>query len=314
MYGIQSIDLILTYECNLNCFYCFLNPIRKKAGKEKYLSIEVIDRRLSLIKKEGNEIRNISLYGGEIMLLNDSKYIEDVISVCRDYFPSVSIGVISNLLYVNDKVLNVVLDNNCNLSTSYDSLRFLGNDVLRKKWLSNMKLLSKFVSTIIVLSSKSILEDIEFLKDKIDNSIKLFIIPLFIPEEMEREEKMYIFKFILSPEFYVRSVKYIREKYDNIKLQNWDGGYVFNNIHILPDGHMYSIGPGQRYPYERLYKFSSEETFVFTFSKERIEYISRQISYCLPCSFYPHRCYAEFFYPNDCLGEKLFSNRDDVIY
>lgn len=314
MYGIQSIDLILTYECNLNCFYCFLNPMRKTAVKGRYLSIEVIDRRLSLIKKEGNKVRNISLYGGEIMLIGDSKYIEDVISICRYHFPSVSIGVISNLLHIDDKILNVVLNNNCELSTSYDSLRFLGNDVLRKKWLSNIKSLSEFISTIIVLSSKSLLRDIEFLRNKIDNSIKLFIIPLFIPEEMELKEKTYISKFILSPESYVRSVKYIRENYDNIKLQNWDDGYVFNNIHILPDGDIYLVGPGQRYPYERMYKFSSGETSVITFSKPRIEYISRQMNYCLPCSFYPHRCYAEFFYPNDCLGEKLLSEGDDVLY
>lgn len=307
MYAIQSIDLILTYECNLNCFYCFLNPIRKKVGKGVYLSVDAIDKKLSLIKKEGNEVRNISLYGGEIMLIDDSKYIEDVISVCKNYFPGVSIGVISNLLYINDSVLNVILDNNCKLSTSYDSLRFLGSDVLRKKWFSNVKSISEFVSTIIVLSSKNLLKDIEFLNDKIGNFIELFVIPLFIPEEMGLEEKMYMSKFILSPESYVRSMKYIRENYDNIRLQNWDGGFIFNNIHILPDGDVYLVGPGQMYPYERMYKLSSEGTSTLTFSKERIEYISKQISYCLPCSFYPHGCYAEFFYPDVCLGEKLLS-------
>ncbi|MBU4069526.1 MAG: radical SAM protein [Nanoarchaeota archaeon] len=72
----KSVKIYLTYQCNLNCDYCFVKPSTKKMSKE--MLKKILDW---FINQEGDEKR-ICFYGGEPLLCMD--LLSDVRSMANE--------------------------------------------------------------------------------------------------------------------------------------------------------------------------------------------------------------------------------------
>ncbi|MEM3986836.1 MAG: radical SAM protein [Candidatus Methanomethylicia archaeon] len=307
MFGITQLDLVLTYKCNMNCGFCLNNYRRKLIGDDKLLDLKFCEEVFDLLKKEGNQIQSITIYGGELMLL-DPVYLREVFDLCLRYFPGSSLGVISNLVYVDEKILSIMAENNVTLSTSYDTMRFQGKSELLKRWVKNMHDFKDMVHSVLILSSRYIFEDVRFVKFLYkDRDIPVLLLLFFIPEGLDFKTCESIRQLILSPSEYVEAVRFIRNNFCGIRTHTFDGGYMFNNVHILPDDTVGIAGPDYEkgYPYEKMYKIYPNEEKTITFSLARLNYIRKQLSICLPCPYYPERCYAEYFFEQVCFGEKI---------
>lgn len=308
MFGITQIDLVVTYKCNMNCFFCLNGPKRRFVG-DKILDLRFCEEVFSLLRKENSQIQNITIYGGELMLL-DPSYLKEVFDLCLCYFPGSLIGVISNLVYVNERILSIIIERNATLSTSYDTVRFQKKPELLEKWIKNMYCYKDVIHSVLVLSSRYILEDVKFVKSLYkDRDIPVLLLLFFIPEGLDFSMCKEIQQLILPPLEYVKMVKFIQNNFCGIRTHTFNGGYMFNNIHILPDNAVTIAGPDYErgYPYEKMYKIYPNGEEAITFSTARLNYIKKQLSICLPCSYYPERCYAEYFFEQVCFGEKLLT-------
>lgn len=309
MFGITQLDLVLTYKCNMNCDFCLNNYRRKLIGDDKLLDLKFCEKVFDLLKRENNRIQNVTIYGGELMLL-DPVYLREVFDLCLHYFPEVSLGVISNLVYVDEKILSIIVDYNVTLSTSYDTMRFWGKSELLKRWIKNMYDYKDLIHSVLILSSRYVFEDVRFVKSLYeDKDISVLLLLFFIPEGLKPDICEKIRQVILSPIEYVKTVKFIQSSFSGIRTHTFDRGYMFNNIHVFPDDIVGIAGPDYErgYPYEKMYIIYPNMEETITFSPTRLGYIKKQLSICLPCSYYPERCYAEYFFEQVCFGEKVLS-------
>ena len=98
-YSMQgSLMLLLSYDCNLNCYYCYQKPIRNKKSN-KLMTKEFIDNLYdNYIPKLYPNISkadiDISLYGGEPLLRRNREVIERILKYAAEY--SNHVGAISN--------------------------------------------------------------------------------------------------------------------------------------------------------------------------------------------------------------------------
>lgn len=307
MFLVKTLDIIPSYECNLNCMFCLNRPERTSKTHD-VLNIDICERTLSLLKKESGELSSITIYGGEVMLL-DSQYLRELIMLCRSYYPRAVMGIISNLVEVSGKVIDLVKGYGLYLSTSYDSLRFINKGWAFSSWLKNMEKLRDTVRDVLVIASRYVEEDVNFLLTKFGNNVRIHVYQLFIPENASIEQESFIKKHMLSARDYVRKLSMLTDIFKGVIItHNNDAGYMFNHLHLFPDGRVGLAGPSSRgYPYERVYIFYPSDSGSIVYSHERISYIKSQLSICLPCEYYPRGCYAEFFFPGVCLGKRDLS-------
>lgn len=76
-----SLSIIPTYWCKTNCKYCYLGSLRQN---KTVLSLQCLNEKLSQLKEGGYLIDSVSVYGGEISLL-DHDYLRELVSITRRY-------------------------------------------------------------------------------------------------------------------------------------------------------------------------------------------------------------------------------------
>ncbi len=94
----SNLMLLLSYACNLNCYYCYQRPIRDKKGN-KVMTKEFIDQLFGvyfekLFDDPSKENLDITLYGGEPFLKRNKEVVKRVLEY--SYKHSINVGAISN--------------------------------------------------------------------------------------------------------------------------------------------------------------------------------------------------------------------------
>jgi MoaA/NifB/PqqE/SkfB family radical SAM enzyme len=106
----ESIYLTIcpTYNCNLNCNFCYLTNLDKK----QLLDLNKLNNQLNEISKF-YYINEIDVYGGEITIL-PNRYINELFDICFKYVKEVNIVTnltkIIPIFYNNRTVINVGWD------------------------------------------------------------------------------------------------------------------------------------------------------------------------------------------------------------
>lgn len=121
-------QLVLTEECNMACTYCYIKQ------KSKIMSKEVFDAHYTLLpsvmKAYGEEYYNAALFGGEPLLNWD--LIQYIVPIFRNDPKCQNIIVMTNgLVFQKEGKLKWLLDNNVNISLSFDGLWNIKNRPLK---------------------------------------------------------------------------------------------------------------------------------------------------------------------------------------
>lgn len=85
-----SISIIPSFYCKTNCCYCYLKDLRNQTD---IIAIQCIDNMLQTIISKNYQISSISIYGGEISLLNEH-YLHALFSMCKGVCDNV--GIVTN--------------------------------------------------------------------------------------------------------------------------------------------------------------------------------------------------------------------------
>lgn len=84
-----SLSIIPTYWCKTNCKYCYLGDLRKD---QTTLDLQCLDNKLHQLVENDYVVDSISVYGGEISLL-DEQYLIQIIKIIRSHVSNqVTIG------------------------------------------------------------------------------------------------------------------------------------------------------------------------------------------------------------------------------
>ena len=139
VYMIGTIYVNPTYKCNLKCSHC---TIRKQPHKQNLH--QIVDT-LSRI-----EYDRAILFGGEPLLLkhNQLSYMFEHIR-----FDSIS----TNLLLLNEDNINVIIENNIHVATSWNPDRFTEKQY--HTWLNNLRLLieNDVPTTVLITMTEQLL-------------------------------------------------------------------------------------------------------------------------------------------------------------
>ena len=76
-----SLSIIPTYWCKTNCKYCYLGDLRKD---QTTLDLQCLDSKLHQLVENDYVIDSISVYGGEISLL-DEQYLIQIVKIIRSH-------------------------------------------------------------------------------------------------------------------------------------------------------------------------------------------------------------------------------------
>ncbi len=76
-----SLSIIPTYWCKTNCKYCYLGDLRKD---QTTLDLQCLDNKLHQLVENDYVIDSISVYGGEISLL-DEQYLIQIVKIIRSH-------------------------------------------------------------------------------------------------------------------------------------------------------------------------------------------------------------------------------------
>ena len=121
----NKLTLVMTYDCNFRCPYCFEGMNSK--FKNSYMNKELIDAALSLI---GDSLEYICLFGGEPLLLRNREAIEYLISKTPDkIYSTITNGYnldsfIDLFEKINVSYIMITLDG---AQSTHDRRRFLAN-------------------------------------------------------------------------------------------------------------------------------------------------------------------------------------------
>lgn len=84
-----SLSIIPTYWCKTNCKYCYLGDLRKD---QTTLDLQCLDNKLHQLVENDYVVDSISVYGGEISLL-DEQYLIQIVKIIRSHVSNqVTIG------------------------------------------------------------------------------------------------------------------------------------------------------------------------------------------------------------------------------
>ncbi|MDD3145126.1 MAG: radical SAM protein [Candidatus Gracilibacteria bacterium] len=156
--NIDEIRFNLTNQCNLRCDYCYLKFDNEKLD----LSVgkNIIDYYL---EQEGNN-KIISFFGGEPLL--EFKLLEELVEYAniKSKFlnKNISFKIATNLILLNDKIIDFLLINNFDLHISFNGKGNI-NDITRDN------------------STKILLSKIDLLKSKNFNFEKIVILNVIFP-------------------------------------------------------------------------------------------------------------------------------------
>lgn len=89
--NVSTIRLVLTYDCNFRCVYCYEDHMHTKGGEwlKKTMTKEMVDQ---IKEKFGQNLNWVTLFGGEPLLLENRELVE----YCLEQFEGVEFGVTTN--------------------------------------------------------------------------------------------------------------------------------------------------------------------------------------------------------------------------
>lgn len=158
---LQSITFSITNLCNLSCIWCFQDSYSTVDEKN---GIEELERKIEIIKRIGPHTRNITLTGGEPLT---NPYIYEILEACLNYTEQV--GITTNGLLLNDKMIDYLLKNKIGLVISLDGTeeihdRIRGKGTFQKTFKNIMLCRDKGVTVALQMTvSKLNIENIKFL-------------------------------------------------------------------------------------------------------------------------------------------------------
>lgn len=145
----SQLTLVLTYECNFNCSYCFENEVisRKSAdssngkslGKMIRMTPEVVDAAFELI---GPKVNTVCFFGGEPLLQSNKAIIEYVFK----RFPEKKYRIITNGYYLVDYTDLLATVNIVDIMVTIDGCEKTHND--RRKLISGAPTYAKIIEGI----------------------------------------------------------------------------------------------------------------------------------------------------------------------
>lgn len=126
--GTQLHIFILTKECNQKCIYCQASA-SNQYDSQYYMSEETAERAVDIAFQSPSRNLNFEFQGGE-PLLNFSvlKHIVEYTNTKNiDYQRNITFNLVSNLILLDDEMLDFLVSNNISICTSLD-----GDEVLQK--------------------------------------------------------------------------------------------------------------------------------------------------------------------------------------
>lgn len=149
---ISMFELLITESCNQKCSYCFDNYFAERISghdPSTYMHVEMLPDIMSFIDrvKDPNEKIEIHYIGGEPMV-NREFFVESVKVLKDRYYPNINFSINTNLVILDDELLDVFTDNNFCFTVSLDGARESHN-LHRMNWdkiMANLvKLNARFV-------------------------------------------------------------------------------------------------------------------------------------------------------------------------
>lgn len=292
---LDTLSIQPSFECNYNCPYCYLGDLRKN---KTLLNLNTLKYRLIEILK-GYEIRNITLYGGEISLLSKD-YLKSLVDMCKGV--GTTPAIVSNLS--NDWIIDFCEDNQLPLSISLNEERPYYKETLEKvRGLKNKH--NKNLS-IVVLPSLLKKDHRELMEFYSSLGIDLFFIQYHpsIHSKISysiavKEFSDFLRNMIAQSRTYDYGIKIINEEI----LRNPDynplmSGFLF----ITPEGKFSTVEYRSRI--EHYIDFDSLEEWKEYCKKEYREYYQK----CNLCKYFG-KCKAEHL---EIMGEENCSGLYDL--
>lgn len=113
----KSLTLILTYDCNLACDYCFCGRKRKENMSE-----EMAKQAIDYFCENSEGKCNLVFFGGEPLLRAD--LIEELCRYCNEKYPDkFSYCITTNGTLINPRTVKLLEDNNIGVTLSMDGMR-----------------------------------------------------------------------------------------------------------------------------------------------------------------------------------------------
>ncbi|MGC9100069.1 MAG: radical SAM protein [Caldisericum sp.] len=309
-FSVKDLGIVPLYACNLNCDFCLFSHHRFE--KSVLLSIEFLRKVLLILKGEGNRIKSVTIFGGEVSLL-PFDYVLSIVESIYQIFPDCFVGIVSNLLEFKESYWKPFIERGVKISTSYDDFRFKSKDKksLQKIWLKNFKRLcdlTGYSPLILVADSPDVEEIFSFLKELGVKEISP--LRLYVPEEAPDKVRRKLLRFTLPPEHFAKTCKLASRYFEIVHLPNENGVSIVNTLLILPENRVVIHGASPLgYPFEKFYYIYPDSEDGITFSSKRLRYIADFLgaSVCQSCEIPLECCLAEIRYPNLCTGKEVCS-------
>ena len=110
--------IIPTNTCNLECKYCFIGKMNENKILMKnelaYKAVDLFSNHLKKIKEEGT----IFFYGAEPLI--NFELINNIVSYCKEKKYNIKFSMVTNLLLINDRIINFIKENNISIGVSID--------------------------------------------------------------------------------------------------------------------------------------------------------------------------------------------------
>lgn len=291
-----TLSIMPSYKCNFKCQYCYLGNLIQN---DNLLNLENLESSLLELKQLYN-IKNVSLYGGELSLL-DNVYLQHLVDLIKIKLPKSSISLTSN--FSNENILTFCLLNNIKLNVSLNEERYQYSKTLQQiKKYTGTKL---FDLTVVVLPSIINKHTNELYKFYNDLGFDVF----FIQHHNSIHQKSYSISLDQFSKFLYDFICYHSMQSDaKFKIENLN---VLNDTEFNPNTESYLfINPNGKYC-TTVFKDNIEHYVTFdnlqqwqTFCEKSYQMYENS---CSTCKFF-NRCKAEHLETlnndNECSGLK----------
>lgn len=311
-FGITSVDVIPTLKCNLNCPFCYQKQWPHL--REKILDVSVLDAFLLALKAEKSQVKTVTLYGGEVLLLPKS-YLEEVLHLIKERLPQSRISAIVNLSYPIkgevEKKVNLLLKEDVKTSTSYDLLRFPSKKV-EDFWLENVRALN-VTDVLLLLYKGTKVTTLQKLEEKVGRRLCFHVCQFTLSVNLPQDSLSKGLSFCLTFPEVKKFVSSCLKAGLSVEVPYNKGNYVFNAIHLLPSG---EFGLPEAFdlewPLERYAIFGKVDEkakkVTINQSPSRVSYVKKCLSYLnSKCE----ACFLEYF--RDDLCSRCGSSRQKKI-
>lgn len=131
----------LSHNCNLNCIMCGFGG--KVINKKKFIEKRIVEK-LSLEKDFFSDINEIRLNGRGESTINPD--FPKLVTLIKNIFPRSRLSMTTNLMFKNDKIMDLINENNIELVISIDSPEKEKYEFIRKG--ANYKTLIRRINKI----------------------------------------------------------------------------------------------------------------------------------------------------------------------